>query len=192
MYCKLINLRESNEQLHKNIFQLTVKTFKSTFINIMTFKNKIQTIKSSKELLQDLKMLNHKIVFTNGCFDILHLGHITYLEQAKEKGDILIVGLNSDASVKRLKGTERPIKDEQSRASILAALSSVDIVIIFEEDTPIDLITAVNPNVLVKGGDYKKENIVGAEFVESQGGSVEIIPFLEGHSSTDLINKLNG
>lgn len=158
----------------------------------MTFKNKIQTIKSSKELLQDLKMLNHKIVFTNGCFDILHLGHITYLEQAKEKGDILIVGLNSDASVKRLKGTERPIKDEQSRASILAALSSVDIVIIFEEDTPIDLITAVNPNVLVKGGDYKKENIVGAEFVESQGGSVEIIPFLEGHSSTDLINKLNG
>jgi len=158
----------------------------------MTFKIKIRTISSSKELIQDLKSLGHKIVFTNGCFDILHLGHITYLEQAKAKGDILIVGLNSDASVKRLKGAERPIKDEQSRASILAALSSVDLVIVFEEDTPIDLISAVVPDVLVKGGDYKKENIVGANFVEEYGGKVEIIPFLEGHSSTDLINKLNG
>ena len=158
----------------------------------MTFKTKIQTISSSQTLLLDLKSLGHKIVFTNGCFDILHLGHITYLEQAKTKGDILIVGLNSDASVKRLKGTERPIKDEQSRASILAALSSVDLVIVFKEDTPIDLIQAVKPDVLVKGGDYKKEDIVGADFVEGLGGRVEIIPFLQGHSSTDLINKLNG
>lgn len=158
----------------------------------MTFKNKILTINTSKNLIQDLKMLEHKIVFTNGCFDILHLGHVTYLEQAKERGDILIVGLNSDASVKRLKGAKRPIKDELSRASILAALSSVDIVIIFGEDTPIDLIRAVSPDILVKGGDYKKENIVGAKFVEENGGTVEIIPFLEGHSSTDLINKLNG
>ncbi len=157
----------------------------------MTFKKKIQTISSSKELLQDLKNLGHKIVFTNGCFDLLHLGHITYLEQAKAKGDFLIVGLNSDASVNRLKGSERPLKDEQSRASILAALSSVDMVIIFEEETPIDLISALIPAVLVKGGDYKKENIVGADFVEDQGGSVEIIPFLDGHSSTDLINKIN-
>lgn len=158
----------------------------------MTFKIKIQTISSSKELIQDLKKLGHKIVFTNGCFDILHLGHITYLEQAKEKGDILIVGLNSDASVKRLKGAERPIKDELCRASILAALSSVDLVVVFEEDTPIDLICEVMPDVLVKGGDYKRADIVGADFVEKHGGLVEIIPFLEGHSSTDLINKLNG
>lgn len=157
----------------------------------MTFKYRIHTIASSRELIQDLKDLGHKIVFTNGCFDILHLGHITYLEQAKTKGDILIVGLNSDASVKRLKGDKRPIKDEQSRASILAALSSVDLVIIFEEDTPIDLISVIAPDVLVKGGDYKKEDIVGADFVESYNGRVEIIPFLEGHSSTDLINKLN-
>lgn len=158
----------------------------------MTFKTKIQTISSSQILLQDLKNLGHKIVFTNGCFDILHLGHITYLEQAKAKGDILVVGLNSDASVKRLKGLKRPIKDEESRASILAALSSVDMVIVFEEDTPFDLISTVVPDVLVKGGDYKKEDIVGSDFVESNGGKVEIIPFLEGHSSTDLINKLNG
>jgi len=158
----------------------------------MTFKNKIQTISSSKELIQDLKSLGHKIVFTNGCFDILHLGHVTYLEHAKTKGDFIIVGLNSDASVKRLKGPKRPIKDEETRASILAALSSVDMVIVFEEDTPIDLISAVVPAVLVKGGDYSKKDIVGADFVKDHGGSVEIIPFLEGYSSTDLINKING
>ena len=168
------------------------KTRNTTLQLKMTFKTKIQTLSSSKELIQDLKSLGHKIVFTNGCFDILHLGHITYLEQAKENGDILIVGLNSDASVKRLKGAERPIKDEESRASILAALSSVDLVIIFEEDTPVDLISAVAPDVLVKGGDYNKEDIVGADFVEEHGGKVEVLPFLEGYSSTDLINKLNG
>ncbi len=158
----------------------------------MTFKNKILELSSYRILLKDLKKLGHKIVFTNGCFDILHLGHITYLEEAKAKGDILVVGLNSDDSVKRLKGPERPIKDEKSRASILAALSSVDVVIIFEDDTPISLIKAVQPDILVKGGDYKKEQIVGADFVERTGGQVVIIPFLEGHSSTDLINKLNG
>ena len=158
----------------------------------MTFKNKIHTLSSGQSLLRDLRSQGQSIVFTNGCFDILHLGHITYLEQAKAKGDVLIVGLNSDASVKRLKGHKRPIKDEVSRASILAALSSVDLVILFEEDTPLVLIQAIEPDVLVKGGDYKKEDIVGADIVESNGGKVEIIPFLEGHSSTDLINKLNG
>jgi len=156
----------------------------------MTFKTKIQTIESSREVLDDLKELSHKIVFTNGCFDILHLGHVTYLESAKEKGDFLIVGLNSDASVKRLKGAERPIKDEKSRAAILAALSSVDMVIIFEEDTPQVLIEAISPSVLVKGGDYKKEDIVGAEYVESIGGEVVIISFLDGHSSSKLIEKI--
>jgi len=158
----------------------------------MTFKNKIHTLSSGQSLLRDLRSQGQSIVFTNGCFDILHLGHITYLEQAKAKGDVLIVGLNSDASVKRLKGNKRPIKDEVSRASILVALSSVDLVILFEEDTPLVLIQAIEPDVLVKGGDYKKEDIVGADIVESNGGKVEIIPFLEGHSSTDLINKLNG
>lgn len=158
----------------------------------MSFRNKIQTISSSFQLLADLKSLNHTIVFTNGCFDILHLGHITYLEEAKARGDFLVVGLNSDDSVARLKGNDRPIKDEHSRASILAALSSVDMVIIFEEDTPFNLIKAVGPTVLVKGGDYKKEDIVGADFVEKSGGIVEIISFLEGHSSSNFINKING
>lgn len=134
---------------------------------------------------------NKKIVFTNGCFDILHPGHVYYLNQAKSWGDILIVGLNSDESVRRLnKGVERPIHPQKERAKVLASLLCVDYVCIFEEDTPLELIKIVKPDVLVKGGDYTVEKIVGADFVQSYGGKVEIIPLLEGYSTTSILKKL--
>ncbi|EKD29145.1 MAG: RfaE bifunctional protein [uncultured bacterium] len=141
------------------------------------------------EYLKGSKESRSKIVFTNGCFDILHVGHVRYLKQARDLGDKLIVGLNSDSSVKRLKGNGRPVNREKDRAEVLLALSCVDHVILFDEDTPLELITKLRPNVLVKGGDYMKSNIVGAEFVESIGGKVEIIPFYEGYSTTGIIEK---
>lgn len=138
----------------------------------------------------DVKLHNHKIVFTNGCFDVLHFGHVQYLLKAKKLGDLLVVGLNSDASVRRLKGESRPINGEKERAFVLAALAFVDYVVVFEEDTPKELIEVVKPNVLVKGGDYKIENIVGADFVMQNGGTVTTIPFVEGFSSTHIIEQL--
>lgn len=132
-----------------------------------------------------------KIVFTNGCFDILHIGHLSYLLKAASLGDKLIIGLNSDASVKRLKGSNRPINLEESRALMLASLYFVDAVIIFDTDTPLQLITQLLPNVLVKGGDYIKENIVGAKEVEENDGEVVVVKFLDEHSSTSIINKIN-
>jgi len=134
-------------------------------------------------------LLKKKVVFTNGCFDLIHPGHIHTLSMAKSFGDKLIVGLNSDASVKRLKGESRPVKNEASRALLLSALSPVDAVVLFEEDTPLELIKAIKPSVLVKGGDYKAKDIVGYKEMNEWGGEVEIVPFLEGHSSTSLINK---
>ena len=130
------------------------------------------------------------VVFTNGCFDILHLGHITYLEEAGDTGDKLIVAVNSDASVKRLKGKNRPIQDETSRLSILAALEAVDAVILFHEDTPINTIQAIQPDVLVKGGDYQPEEIVGSDLVIQNGGKVMSLSLLKGHSTTLLENKV--
>ncbi len=144
--------------------------------------------------LQDL--CNHyrkngkKIVFTNGCFDLLHLGHIQYLKEAKSLGDILIIGLNNDTSVKKIKGPNRPIKDENSRKSILECFSFVDHVILFEENTPFELIKKIKPDVLVKGGDYQLDQIVGAKLVEDNGGKVMALSFEEGYSSTALINKI--
>ena len=135
----------------------------------------------------DVKLHNHKIVFTNGCFDVLHFGHVQYLLEAKKLGDLLVVGLNSDASVRRLKGESRPINGEKERAFVLAALAFVDYVVVFEEDTPKELIEVVKPNVLVKGGDYKIENIVGADFVMQNGGTVTTIPFVEGFYYTHII-----
>lgn len=141
------------------------------------------------------KLKNHfqskKIVFTNGCFDILHLGHVHYLSAAKDLGDILVIGLNSDDSVKRLKGENRPMNTQHARALLLAALQFVDFVIIFDEDTPLNLIQQITPHVLVKGGDYKIEDVVGAEWVMAHGGKVEIVDFVEGYSSTNLIKKKN-
>ena len=137
-----------------------------------------------------LELLNkEKIVFTNGCFDILHPGHIHILDQAKSYGDILIVGLNSDNSIKRLKGPSRPKVSQKDRLKILSSIKFVDYVVLFEEETPLKLIEKIKPNVLVKGGDYILEDIIGREFVENNGGQVKIIKLLEGHSSSSLIDK---
>lgn len=133
---------------------------------------------------------NQKIVFTNGCFDILHVGHIRYLQEAAKLGDLLIVGLNSDDSVKRLKGPERPINGELERAEMLGALRFVDYVAIFDSDTPLDLIKAIQPDVLVKGGDYKPNEVVGRQEVEERGGKLVLIPFVEGKSTTGIIEKI--
>ena len=137
-----------------------------------------------------LKLHRQKIVFTNGCFDVLHYGHVRYLLEAKKLGDILVVGLNSDESVRRLKGPTRPVNGEKERAFVLAALACIDYVIIFGEDTPKELIETVVPDVLVKGGDYDLSNIVGADFVTRNGGTVTTIPFVEGFSSTHIIEQL--
>ena len=131
-----------------------------------------------------------KVVFTNGCFDILHHGHLAYLAAAASFGNVLVVGLNTDASVKRLKGAERPLTHENDRAFQIASLLVTDAVCFFEEDTPLELIKAVQPDVLVKGGDYTLENIVGADFVMGNGGSVEIIPFVTGYSTTSIIEYI--
>jgi D-beta-D-heptose 7-phosphate kinase/D-beta-D-heptose 1-phosphate adenosyltransferase len=133
-----------------------------------------------------------RIGFTNGCFDILHPGHVKVLTAARAACDRLVVGLNSDASVKRLKGAERPVQDERARAEVLAALEAVDLVAIFEEDTPIELITRLKPSVLVKGGDYTREQVVGHEIVEACGGEVLLIDILQGHSTTSLVDRARG
>lgn len=133
---------------------------------------------------------NKKIVFTNGCFDILHAGHVSYLNEAKSLGDLLIVGLNSDASVKRLKGDSRPINNEAERKFLLENLKAVDCVEIFEDDTPLDLIKAINPNLLVKGGDWQINQIVGSDFVIANGGEVKSLKFVDGLSTTGTIEKI--
>lgn len=131
-----------------------------------------------------------RIVFTNGCFDILHRGHVTYLSEARKLGDLLVVGLNADASVKRLKGPERPINNEKDRQYVLSQLKAVDFVEIFTEDTPLNLILKVNPKILVKGGDWKIDQIVGANEVIKNGGDVFSLNFVDGYSTTNLINKI--
>jgi len=136
------------------------------------------------------KQAGKRIVFTNGCFDLLHPGHVAYLQQAKSLGDILVIGLNDDDSIRRLKGSTRPVNPLESRAVMLAALKSVDMVIAFSEDTPLELIRKLQPDILVKGGDYTPETIVGAEDVCAHGGEVIVIPFLDGHSSTGLISRI--
>jgi rfaE bifunctional protein nucleotidyltransferase chain/domain len=131
-----------------------------------------------------------RIVFTNGCFDIIHLGHIDYLSKASELGDILIVGLNSDASVHRIKGRNRPVNDQMARATILASFSFVDAVVLFDEDTPYELIQTVQPDILVKGGDYKHTDIVGYDVVKAKGGEVLIIDFLKGYSTSSILERI--
>lgn len=131
-----------------------------------------------------------KVVFTNGCFDILHKGHIDYLARAASKGDVLIVGLNTDDSVSRIKGAGRPIQDQGSRALMLAALNFVNVVVMFDEDTPAKLIESVQPDILVKGSDYKAEEIVGYDVVKAKGGEVVTIDFLEGYSTTGIIERI--
>ena len=133
----------------------------------------------------------NKIVFTNGCFDLLHRGHIYYLSRAREMGNLLVVGLNSDASVSLLKGSGRPVNKQEARAEVLGALAFVDYIIVFEEETPLNLITRLEPHILVKGGDYIVEDIVGYKEVSSRGGKVITIPLLEGYSSSSIIARNN-
>jgi rfaE bifunctional protein, domain II len=134
---------------------------------------------------------DQKIVFTNGCFDIIHRGHVEYLAQAASLGDQLIIGLNTDASVKRLKGASRPVQDENTRALVLASFSFVSKVVLFDEDTPYELINQIHPNILVKGGDYRPEEIVGYDVVTSHGGEVVTIDLVEGHSTSSIIKKIS-
>lgn len=142
-----------------------------------------------EQVLSEYRKENKKIVFTNGCFDLLHIGHVRYLEQAKSLGDILIVGINTDASVQVLKGPTRPIQNENDRAEILASLKAVDHTILFGEQTPLELIKEVKPNLLVKGGDWKPEQIVGSDFVLANGGQVKSLQFVNGKSTTSIIEK---
>jgi len=155
-----------------------------------TLVDKIQTLPSLKAKLTDWRGEGNKVVFTNGVFDLLHIGHITYMAKAAELGDKLIIGLNSDASVKRIKGEDRPVNDQNSRAVLLAALFFVDAIVIFEEDTPQQLITSLLPDILVKGADYAIENIVGGKEVIANGGEVKTIDFVGGYSSTSIIQKI--
>ena len=157
----------------------------------MRAENKIVQLDQAKQLILEWKKQGLKTVFTNGCFDILHLGHVDYLEKAREFGDKLILGLNTDNSVKRQnKGPERPINNEHSRARILASLFFVDLVVLFDQDTPYDIISVLKPEILVKGDDYSVENIVGADIVINGGGEVKTIPLVKGFSTTSIINKL--
>jgi len=152
--------------------------------------HKIRSWQEAFSLRANWKKEGKKVVFTNGCFDILHLGHIDYLEKAKQLGDKLIVGVNQDDSVRRLKGATRPINDEFSRSRMMAALGFVDAVVLFGEDTPLQLISYLLPDVLVKGKDYDPGNIVGADVVLENGGTIETISLVEGYSTTQLINKI--
>lgn len=154
-------------------------------------KRKIIARSILPDLAQKLRAARKKIVFTNGTFDILHLGHVTYLQKAKACGDILIVGVNSDKSVKSYKGPTRPINPERDRMGVLAALECVDYVVLFSESTPLNLIMMARPHVLVKGADWKKQDIVGGKEVESWGGTVKRISFVAGRSTTNIINKMN-
>lgn len=153
-------------------------------------KDKIKERDELCQIVKTLKENGKKIVFTNGCFDILHIGHIRYLEKAKSLGDILIVGLNSDSSVQIIKGPLRPIIPQQERAEILSALSCVDYVTIFDEETPYQLISLILPHILVKGGDWTKETTIGKEVVEREGGEVIILPLVGGVSTTNIINAI--
>jgi rfaE bifunctional protein nucleotidyltransferase chain/domain len=152
--------------------------------------NKLLDGKKLDEWLDECRKNGKKIVFTNGCFDILHRGHVEYLSKAAAFGDVMVVGLNTDASVKRLKGPSRPVNDEYARAFVLAGLEFVSVVVLFDEDTPYDLIKKVQPDFLVKGSDYKPENIVGYDIVTAKGGKVVTVDLVEGYSTTKTIEKM--
>ncbi len=171
----VITLKEINEFLKEEM----LRTSKS-----------VLDLEEAKRMVSLAKNIGKQIVFTNGCYDLIHGGHIEFLQQAKSKGDILILGLNSDDSVKRLKGPDRPIKSQEERANILSALQDVDYIVIFDEDTPENLIREIQPNVLVKGNDYKIGEVVGREIVEAYGGKVELIPVVKGLSTTNTVDKI--
>ncbi|MBU3958627.1 MAG: D-glycero-beta-D-manno-heptose 1-phosphate adenylyltransferase [Candidatus Omnitrophica bacterium] len=153
-------------------------------------ETKIKQAKELKKIISGLKSRGKKIVFTNGCFDLLHYGHVKYLESARSKGDILVVAVNSDASVRRIKGRRRPIVSQKHRLKVVAALASVDYVVAFREDTPFKTIKLLQPDILIKGADWNKKDISGAGFVLSYAGSVRTIPLVKGSSTTNLIKKI--
>jgi rfaE bifunctional protein nucleotidyltransferase chain/domain len=153
-------------------------------------ENKILTNEDLEQRISQWQKENLKIVFTNGCFDLLHLGHVDYLAKAKDLGERLIIGVNTDASVRRLKGIYRPLQDEKSRLHILASLQVVDAVILFDQDTPYELIKRIQPDILVKGADYKPEAIVGYDIVKAKGGEVKTIEFIEGYSTTAIEQRI--
>jgi len=153
-------------------------------------EKKIQDLKKIEKLILYFKARRKKIVFTNGCFDLLHWGHVKYLQDAKKKGDILVVGINSDSSVKRIKEEKRPVVNEKDRLRLVAALESVDYVVLFKEETPLKIIKFIKPDVLVKGADWNKNNIVGRDIVLSYGGRVSTIKFVKGYSTSNLIKKI--
>ncbi len=152
--------------------------------------DKIKDLPAAARQVAEWKQQGKRVVFTNGCFDLLHLGHVDYLEKARNLGDVLVVGLNTDDSVSRFKGPQRPIQDQVSRSRVMASLQSVDLVVFFNEDTPINLISALVPQVLVKGSDYLAENIVGADVVKKAGGEVKTIEFVPGYSTSRIVEKI--
>jgi len=163
----------------------------STIVAPETTDRRIFDRISAARMVNVWRLKSDRIVFTNGCFDILHRGHVEYLQEAAALGDRLVVGVNSDASVRRLgKGVDRPLNDQDSRAKVLAALRCVDAVVIFDEDTPLELITAVQPDVVAKGGDWKPEQIVGADVVKARGGEVRSLKLVDGFSTTALVEKI--
>jgi rfaE bifunctional protein nucleotidyltransferase chain/domain len=153
-------------------------------------ESKILSLKDIKAQMEQWQLESKKVVFTNGCFDIVHLGHIDYLEKARNLGDKLVLGLNTDASVSRLKGESRPVINQYARARMMAAMSFIDAVVLFDEETPKELIETIVPNILVKGDDYSITNIVGADFVISKGGEVKTISLVKGYSTSAIIQKI--
>lgn len=153
-------------------------------------QSKIIDINNIESYLTDWSLKNQKIVFTNGCFDILHRGHVEYLAQAANHGDILVIGVNTDNSVRRIKGETRPVQDEYARAILLASLSFVSAIVLFDDDTPYNLIKKIQPDILIKGSDYNIDDIVGSDIVINKGGKVITIDFIEGYSTTSIIEKL--
>ena len=153
-------------------------------------QSKIIDINNIESYLTDWSLKNQKIVFTNGCFDILHRGHVEYLAQAANHGDILVIGVNTDNSVRRIKGETRPVQDEYARAILLASLSFVSAIVLFDDDTPYNLIKKIQPDILIKGSDYNIDDIVGSDIVINKGGKVITIDFIEGYSTSSIIEKL--
>jgi D-beta-D-heptose 7-phosphate kinase/D-beta-D-heptose 1-phosphate adenosyltransferase len=154
------------------------------------YRLKIKELPEARKQIDKLRSENKKIVFTNGCFDILHIGHARYLYAARELGEFLIVAVNSDSSVKTIKGPDRPVMNQAERSEMLAALECVDMVVIFDEDNPLEVIKYLMPDILVKGGDWKEEDIIGADVVRAAGGEVRRIPFINGFSTSDIIKKI--
>jgi D-glycero-beta-D-manno-heptose 1-phosphate adenylyltransferase len=151
---------------------------------------KLKTWNEIEQIITELKAAGREVVFTNGCFDIIHAGHVQYLQEAKALGDILIIGLNSDSSVKKLKGNTRPINTEIDRSIVLSAFSVIDYIVLFHDDTPYDLINLIKPDILVKGGDWPVDEIVGADIVKANNGKVETLQFKVGSSTTNIIEKI--